>query len=67
VQVAVDTEHHLIVTHEVTNTASQAKEVLGADELDVVADRGSFNSAEILACAQADITVTLPKRFSANC
>jgi hypothetical protein len=51
VQVAVDTEHHLIVTHEVTNTgsdrsqlakiASQAKEVLGADELDVVADRGS--------------------------
>jgi transposase len=46
VQVAVDTEHHLIVTHEVTNTgsdrsqsanvASQAKGVLGADHLDVV-------------------------------
>src|SRR3982075_186254 len=41
VQVAVDTEHHLIVTHEVTNTGSdraqlakvalQAKTVLGAD------------------------------------
>ena len=40
VQVAVDTEHHLIVTHEVTNTgsdrsqlakvASQAKDILGA-------------------------------------
>ena len=54
VQVAVDTEHHLIVTHEVTNTgsdrsqlakvASQAKEVLGADHLDAVADRGYFNS-----------------------
>jgi Transposase DDE domain len=60
VQVAVDTEHHLIVTHEVTNTgsdrsqlakvASQAKDILGADHLDAVADRGYFNSPEILAC-----------------
>jgi hypothetical protein len=43
VQVAVDTDHHLIVAHEVTNTgsdraqlaniASQAKQVLGVDEL----------------------------------
>ncbi|HEX9250187.1 MAG TPA: IS1182 family transposase [Gemmatimonadaceae bacterium] len=71
VQVAVDTEHHLIVTHEVTNTgtdrsqlakmALQAKDVLHADHLDAVADRGYFNSTEILACEQADITVTLPK------
>jgi transposase len=48
VQVAVDTEHHLIVTHEVTNTgtdrsqlakiALQAKDVLHADHLDAVAD-----------------------------
>ena len=57
VQVAVDTEHHLIVTHEVTNIgtdrsqlakiASQAKDVLHADHLDAVADRGYFNSTEI--------------------
>src|SRR5580692_3792125 len=70
VQVAVDTEHHL--THEVTNTgsdrsqlakiASQAKDILGADHLDAVADRGYFNSSEILACEQADITVTLRSR-----
>src|SRR5262249_34496787 len=70
-QIAVDTEHHLIVTHEVTNTgsdrsqlanmASQAKEVLQAEHLDAVADRGYFNSPEILACEQANITVTLPK------
>src|SRR5262252_1642100 len=62
VQVAVDTEHHLIVAHEVTNSgsdrsqlanmASQAKEVLGAEHLDAVADRGYFNSPEILACEQ---------------
>ena len=76
VQVAVDTEHHLIVTHEVTNTgsdrsqlaniASQAKDVLGVDHLDAVADRGYFNSTEILACAQADITVTLPKPMTSG-
>src|SRR5208282_638506 len=76
VQVAVDTEHHLIVTHEVTNTGSdrsqlakmalQAKDVLHADHLDVVADRGYFNSPEILACEQADITVTLPKPMTSN-
>src|ERR1700694_2377176 len=50
VQIAVDTDHHLIITHEVTNSgsdrsqlanvASQAKEVLGVDELNAVADRG---------------------------
>src|SRR5918996_3634912 len=76
VQVAVDTEHHLIVTHEVTNTgsdrsqlakvASQAKEVLGADHLNAVADRGYFNSPEILACDQAGITVTLPKPMTSG-
>src|SRR5712672_791728 len=63
VQVAVDTEHHLIVTHEVTNTgsdrsqlakvASQAKDILGADHLDAVPDRGKSTSPEILACEQA--------------
>jgi transposase len=76
VQVAVDTEHHLIVAHEVTNVgsdraqlanmATQAKAVLGADHLDAVADRGYFNSPEILACEQADITVTLPKPMTST-
>src|SRR5210317_263988 len=65
VQTAVDTRHHLIVTHEVTNLghdrtqlanmARQAKEALGADELNVVADRGYFKSEEILACEEAGI------------
>ena len=58
VQVAVETEHHLIVTHEVTNSGSdraqlanvakQAKAVLQVDKLEAVADRGYFNSPEIL-------------------
>src|SRR6202171_5281910 len=57
VQVAVDTEHHLIVTHEVTNTGSdrsqlakvakQAKAVLKTETLEAVADRGYFRSPEI--------------------
>src|ERR1043165_5001652 len=71
VQVAVDTEHHLIVAHEVTNSgsdraqlanmASQAKAVLGVDHLNAVADRGYFSSPAILECHEAGITVTLPK------
>ena len=77
VQVAVDTEHHLIVAHEVTNVGTdtsqlshigkQAKAVLEADKLEVVADRGYFNGEEILACEQADITVTLPKAVAVGC
>ena len=76
VQVAVDTEHHLIVTHEVTNTGSdrsqlanvarQAKAVLHTDKLEAVADRGYFNGEEILACEEAGITVTLPKPMTSG-
>src|SRR3979409_2411441 len=71
VQVAVDTEHHLIVAHEVTNSGSdraqlpnmakQGKELLRAETREAVADRGYFSSPEILACHEAGITVTLPK------
>jgi transposase len=76
VQVAVDTDHHLIVTHEVTNSGSdraqlanmakQAKAVLRTEKLEAVADRGYFNSPEILACDQAGITVTLPKPLTSG-
>ena len=76
VQVAVDTEHHLIVTHEVTNVGSdrsqlarvakQTKAALQADRLEAVADRGYFSGEEILACDQAGITVTLPKPITSG-
>jgi hypothetical protein len=76
VQVAVDTEHHLIITHEVTNVgtdrsqlahvSNEAKATLGVESLDVVADRGYFSSEEILACENAGITVTLPKPMTSN-
>src|SRR5690242_12655014 len=76
VQVAVDTEHHLIVTHEVTNSgsdraqlaniASQAKAVLGVDKLEAVADRGYFSGEQILACHSTGIAVTLPKPMTSG-
>jgi len=76
VQAAVDTEHHLIIAHEVINVgndraqlspmAKKAKATLDVDELDVVADRGYFDSEEILACDEAGITVTLPKPMTSG-
>jgi hypothetical protein len=61
---AIDTEHHLIVAHEVTNggsdrvqlanvVAEQANAVLKTGTPEAVADRGSFDSREILACHEA--------------
>ncbi len=71
VQCAVDTEHHLIVEHEVTNKGTdrsqlyemsqRTKETLGVDELTVVADRGYWRGEEIKACDEAGITTYLPK------
>jgi transposase len=76
VQVAVDTEHHLIIAHEVTNVGSDraqlahmakaTKAVLEATNLDVIADRGYFSGEEILECDKAGITVTLPKPMTSN-
>ena len=53
VQVAVDTKHHLIITHEVTNVGSdraqlahmakEAKATLERERFDVIADRGYFS------------------------
>ena len=71
VQSAVDSQHHLIIAHEVTNVGSdraqlakmakQAQAVLGRDKLDVVADRGYYSGREIRACEQAGIDAYLPK------
>jgi len=71
VQAAVDTGHHLIVAHEVINAGNdrgqlaemsqKARAALGTEQLDVVADRGYFDSEEVLACERAGIMVTLPK------
>ena len=76
-QVAVDAKHKLIVAFEVTNagsdlgllaqTAGAAKEALGVDVIEVVADRGYYKGEDIQACEQAGITayVARPQRGSA--
>ena len=76
VQSAVDTKHHLIVAHEVTNVgtdrsqlshiAKRTKAALETDKLEVVVDRGYFKGEEILACEEAGITVTLPKPLTSG-
>jgi transposase len=71
VQSAVDTKHHLIVSHEVTNVGSdraqlsnmaeQARTAIGSETIEAVADRGYYAGEEIKACEDAGITVYLPK------
>lgn len=76
VQIAVETQHHLIVAHEVTNVgtdrhqlanmARQARDEMAVATLEVVADRGYYDGEEIRACEEADITVTLPKPLTSG-
>jgi hypothetical protein len=76
VQIAVDTQHHLIVANEVTDVgndrhqlasrAGQARDEMAVETLEVVADRGYYDGEEIGACEEADITVTLPKPLTSG-
>lgn len=71
VQIAVDAESHIIVTHEVTNQgfdrdqispmAIAAKDALHRDDLHVIADKSYFSGPQILACHEAGITTTVPR------
>ena len=76
VQTAVDSEHHLIVAHEVitegidrdqlSQVAEQAREATGIEDLTVVADRGYFKGEQILECAEAGITPIVPKTLTST-
>ena len=76
VQAAVDSEHHLILAHEVTNQghdhhqlanmAKQSKDILRKDDLTVVADRGYYTGEEIKACDDEGITTYLAKPQTSN-
>lgn len=77
VQTAVDAKHSLIVATEVTNTTSdlgalgtmalQAQEALGAEKLEVVADKGYYNGKEVLLCDAIGVTAYVAKPLtSAN-
>jgi len=76
VQTAVDTKHHLIVAHEVTNVghdrgqlanmAGQAKAAMGVDALEVLADRGYFSGEEVLACGPLGVIPYVPKPLTSG-
>lgn len=76
-QTAVDAKHNLIVAVEVTNEATDrnwlspmaidAKQTLGVESLNVVADKGYSSAREVEACDEANITAYVPKpETSAN-
>jgi len=76
VQSAVETNTHLIVAFEVTNsghdegnlasTAEMAKQAMGVEELEAVADRGYYKGEDILACEQNEITAYVPRRLTSG-
>ena len=76
VQTAVEAKHHLIVAHEVTtlgydrdalsSMAIAAREAMGADKIEAIADKGYFKSEEILACEKAGITPTVSKPLTSG-
>jgi transposase len=71
VQTAVDSKHHLIVAHEVTNAttdrsqlssmAGQARTALDAKTLTVIADPGYYKGEEIVECQINGIKALVPK------
>lgn len=71
VQVAVDSLHKLIVVADVTNAMNdsqqlvsisrQAKEGLGVEELEVVADLGYYDCQEVNECERLGITVYMDR------
>ncbi|WP_055324443.1 IS5/IS1182 family transposase, partial [Ralstonia solanacearum] len=76
VQVAVDTRHHLIVAHEVTNVGSDraqlskmaqaARDAMGKKKVKALADRGYFSAPEIKSCDDAGITAFVPKSLTSG-
>ena len=71
IQIAVDTKHKLIAEQQVHNkvsdlgllaeTANAARENLGVDQIDVVADRGYYKIEDIEDCEAAGVTPYVPK------
>jgi transposase len=76
VQSVVETKHHLIVAHEVTNLgydrdalsmmARAAKDVMASESIEAVADKGYYSGEEIVAAEKAGIAVTVSKPNTSN-
>src|SRR4030088_2737655 len=76
VQIAVDAEHHLIVTHEVTNQgydrqqlapmAFKAQQATGCDKITAVPARGYFNGDQVLSCEGTGVAPIVPKTLTSS-
>lgn len=76
VQTAVDTKHHLIVAHYVTNDTSdrnqlsrigqQAQAALNNTDITVLADRGYYSGVEIKTCQEAGMTPMVPRSYTSE-
>ena len=72
----MDTEHKLIVAHEVTNApvdrnllfpvARLAQDALQTDQLTALADRGYYKGEAIRACYQSGIRALVPKTLTSG-
>jgi transposase len=75
-QTAVDAQHHLIVAHELLNIgsdraqlstmAAKAKQAMGVDALDAIADKGYFKGEEIRACEGIGVTAFVPRPLTSG-
>jgi transposase len=76
VQAAVDTTHHLIVAHEVTNIGNdrgqlaqmgrQAQKAIGRTALTVLADRGYYSGRQVLECTDDGMVPYVPKPLTSG-
>jgi transposase len=70
IQIAVDAKHKMIVEQAVSNdvvdmgllqrTAEPAREILAAEKIDVVADKGYFKTEDIASCEEAGLMPHVP-------
>ena len=51
---------------QLSNMAGQAKEAMGVEALDVLADRGYFEGEEVLACEALGVTPYVPKPLTSR-
>jgi hypothetical protein len=70
VQTAVDTKHHLIISHDIdkaadrgqlTSVAKQVQEVMEKKDITVLADKGYFSRLDIKASHDLGITANVPQ------
>ena len=75
-QAAVDTKHHFIVAHEVTNNGNDrsqlspmalaARDAMGKSEMQAIADRGYYSGPGLKACEDAGVAAIVPKPMTSN-